>query len=121
MQQRDGEAARAEPGRTPEKVIARLASRAHGVVTRAELRRAGISAEQIRQRMAKGSLIAVHRGVYRVGHHAPSTEARYLAAVKACGERAVLCGLAAACLWRLIKGSPPRPEVMAPVNRRFRV
>jgi Transcriptional regulator, AbiEi antitoxin len=118
VQQQDGEAAGAGRRRTPEDVIAHIASRAHGVVTRAELRREGISAEQIRQRMAKGSLIAVHRGVYRVGHYAPSTEARYLAAVKACGDRAVLCGLAAAFLWRLIKGSSSRPEVMAPVKRR---
>jgi hypothetical protein len=28
----------------------------------------------------------VYPGVYRVGHHAPSLEARYLAAVWACGR-----------------------------------
>jgi hypothetical protein len=40
-----------------------------------------------------------------------------MAAVKACGERAVLSGRSAAHLWRLIKGSPPRPEVLAPSKR----
>lgn len=40
-----------------------------------------------------------------------------MAAVKACGDRAVLCGRAAAHLWRLIKGRPPQPEVLAPVKR----
>ena len=95
-----------------ERIIRGLASRSHGVVTRAELLRAGISAEAIRQRVDKGLLSPVHRGVYRVGHHAPSLEARYLAAVKACGDGAVLSGRAAAYLWRLIKGSPPRPEVL---------
>ena len=34
-----------------------------------------------------GALLPVHRGVYRVGHRAPSVDARYLAAVLACGER----------------------------------
>ena len=49
----------------------------------------------------------VHRGVYRVGHRAPSVEARYLAAVLACGEGAVLSGRAAAYLWGLLKGPAP--------------
>jgi hypothetical protein len=60
----------------------------------------------------------VHRGVYRVGHRARSREADYLAAVKACGEHAVLCGRAAAHLWHLIRGSPPKPEVLTYTNRR---
>jgi hypothetical protein len=45
---------------------------------------------------------------------APSTEADYLAAVRACGQKAVLSGPAAAWLWGLIKGSPPTPEVTSP-------
>lgn len=40
-----------------------------------------------------------------------------MAAVKACGSRAVLCGPPAAHLWRLIRGSPPQPEVRAPTRR----
>ena len=68
--------------------------------------------------MAKGTLHRMYPGVYSVGHRAVSTEARYLAAIKACGERAVLCGLAAAWLWRLVKGRPPAPEVSAPKERR---
>jgi hypothetical protein len=99
-------------------VIARLASRAHGVVTRSELLGAGITFGQIRRRLDRGALIAVHRGVYRVGHRAPSLDAHYMAAVKACGDRAVLCARAAAHLWVLLKGSPPQPEVLAPVKRR---
>jgi very-short-patch-repair endonuclease len=49
---------------------------------------------------------------------APSREARYLAAVKACGDRALLSGRAAAHLWRLTKGPPPQPEVITPNDRR---
>jgi very-short-patch-repair endonuclease len=55
-----------------------------------------------------------------VGHVAPSLEARYLAAVKACGEGALLSGRAAAYLWRLLKGSPPMPEVLTPNDRRVK-
>jgi hypothetical protein len=88
------------------------------VVTRRQLLRAGLTRHEIEQRIADGSLIVVHRGVYRVGHVAPSLESRYVAAVLACGDQAVLSGLAAAHLFGLVKGSPPRPEVTAPVRRR---
>ncbi len=100
-----------------DRIISRLASRAHGVVTRAELLGVGITRDQIKRRLQSGHLIAVHRGVYRAGHHAPSREAHYMAAVKACGDRAVLCGRAAAHIWRLTRGSPPKPEVLAPTKR----
>jgi hypothetical protein len=45
-------------------------------------------------------------------------EARYLAAVLACGDRALLSGRSAAYLLGLIRGSPPPPEVTAPTERR---
>jgi hypothetical protein len=60
----------------------------------------------------------VHPGVYRVGHQAPSVEATHLAAVWACGKRAVLSGRAAAHLWRIVKGAAPPPEVTTPYERR---
>jgi very-short-patch-repair endonuclease len=60
----------------------------------------------------------VHRGVYRVGHRAPSLEARYLAAVLACGDGAVLSGLAATHLFGLVKRPPPEAEVSAPSQKR---
>jgi predicted transcriptional regulator of viral defense system len=97
-----------------DEIVAWIASRQHGVVTRSQLLAAGISARSIEKRLDKGSLIRVHRGVYRVGHVAPSLEADYMAAVLACGERAVLSGRAAARLLGLIRNSPaPAPEVTA--------
>jgi hypothetical protein len=65
-------------------------------------------------------LIVEFRGVYRAGHRAQSVEARYMAAVKACGKGAVLSGLAAAYLVGLVKGPAPRPEVTAPTERRVK-
>jgi Transcriptional regulator, AbiEi antitoxin len=104
--------------RTVEAVVAEVATRGHGVVERRELMRAGLSPDCIDRRVRKGALIEVHRGVYRVGHRAPSIEADYRAAVLACGDRAVLSGRAAAHLWGLLRGRPPAPEVTAPTERR---
>jgi hypothetical protein len=61
-------------------------------VTRAQLLRAGVTVDQINRRLRSGALLREYPGVYRVGHRAPSVEARYLAAVWACGEGALLCG-----------------------------
>jgi hypothetical protein len=90
------------------------------VVTRAQLLDAGVSDKEIKRRLERKSLIRVHRGVYRVGHKAPSIEARYLAAVLACGDGAVLSGEAAGYLWGLIKGSAPPPEVTTPKDRKVK-
>jgi very-short-patch-repair endonuclease len=107
-------------GETVEEVLARIARRQHGVVTRKQLLDAGVSSDEIRWRLRQGSLIRVHAGVYRVGHKAPNIEARYHAAVLACGEGAVLSGEAAAYLWGLVKGTAPPPEVTAPKRRRVK-
>jgi len=105
--------------RTVETILARLASRSHGVVTRRQLVAVGITHREISHRLAIGALLREHRGVYRVGHRAPSVEARYLAAVLASGDGAVLSGLAAAHLWGLTRGTAPPPEVTTRTERRI--
>jgi very-short-patch-repair endonuclease len=105
---------------TVEATLAKLATRSHGVATRAQLLAAGITSDEIKHRLALGALLREHRGVYRVGHRAPSIEARYLAAVWACGEGAVLSGRAAAHLWGILKGAAPAPEVTAPGEHRIK-
>ena len=79
---------------------------------------AGISTREIGRRVVNGSLIRVHRGVYRVGHDAPCLEATYLGAVLACGERARLGARTAAYYAGLVRGQAPPPEVMTPTYRR---
>jgi very-short-patch-repair endonuclease len=103
---------------TVEVVIGRLAASQHGLVTRAQLLDAGLTRNHVEHRLLFGALLPVHRGVYRVGHRAPSIEANYLAAVLACGDDARLSGRAAAHLLGLLKGPVPPPEVTAPVKRR---
>jgi very-short-patch-repair endonuclease len=105
---------------TVDEVIGRIASRQHGVVTRAQLLDAGVSDKELRGRMERKALLRVHPGVYRVGHRAPSIEARYHAAVRACGAGAVLSGEAAGYLWSLLKGSAPPPDVTTPARRRVK-
>src|SRR3954468_12479024 len=103
--------------RTPEQIAAEIATRQWGNVTRAQLLAAGIKRGAIDRRVERGLLIHEHGGVYRVGHTAPSTEATYMAAVLAGREGALLCSRAAAHLMRLLTGSPPPPEVIAPKER----
>jgi very-short-patch-repair endonuclease len=104
--------------RSAEHEVARIARRQHGVVTLGQLLETGLSRDGVKRRVKKGMLHREHRGVYRVGHRAPSTEARYMAAVLACGESSVLSGRAAAFLFGLVKGAAPAPEVTTIADRR---
>jgi very-short-patch-repair endonuclease len=79
--------------------IAQLAAKQHGVVTAAQLAAFGLSRGRISDRAAAGRLHPVHRGVYAVGHTRLSERGRWLAAVLACGNGAVLSHLSAADLW----------------------
>ena len=108
----------AHPVHTVDQKLAGIAHRSHGVVTRSEALGAGITTAEITRRVRSGALLRVHRGVYRVGHRAPSVEATYLAAVRACGDGAVLSGRAAGHLLGLLRGRPPRPEVTTLLSRR---
>jgi hypothetical protein len=98
--------------------VGQLATRSHGVVTRRQLIAAGVTEDEIDQRLVTGALLREHRGVYRVGHRAPTVEARYLAAVLACGNGALLSGSAAGHLWGLLRGAAPPPQVLTPTERR---
>jgi hypothetical protein len=99
--------------------LAGVASRQNGIATREQLLAAGFSGSAIDRRVRSGLLITVHRGVYRVGHAAPSVAATYTAAVLACGSGAVLGGRAAAHVQRLLPGRPPVPEVLVGRKRRI--
>ena len=106
--------------RTLRTELARLAHETHGVVTRRQLLEAGIDPSAVARARRSGLLLAVHPGVYRVGHRAPNIEADYVAAVLACGDGAALSGRAAGHLLGLLRSAPARPEVTAPRERRVR-
>lgn len=106
------------PQNRTDQIIARLAWRTHGVVTRRRLLAAGVSDKEIKVRLRRGSLIRLYPGVYRVGHAAPSVEATYMAAVLACGRGSELMGAPAAHLYELTKGDAPAPVIRTPTERR---
>jgi hypothetical protein len=88
------------------------------VITAKQLLEAGLTRQGIQRRVSNGLLHRVYRGVYRVGHRPPSTEASYLAAVLACGEEAALSGYPAAFVHGLLRGVPPAPEISTTADRR---
>ena len=92
--------------------IAKLAARQHGVVSRAQLLDAGLSANQVRVQVRASRLRPLHRGVYLLGSLAGRLEparAREMAAVLACGPGAVLSHQSAARLLGM-RPTEPRPE-----------
>jgi hypothetical protein len=91
-----------------------LAARQYGVVTRAQLVAVGMSEEAIARRMRSGRLHRLHRGVYAVGHTALSQHGRWLAAVLACGDGALLSHRSAAALWGLRPTSATMIDVTVP-------
>jgi hypothetical protein len=101
---------------TPFATTARIARTRHGRVSRGQLLAEGVEAEQIKRWIRDGRLRPVHRGIYAVGHTAPSVEATYMAAVLAAGHGAALSHYADAHLLQLLPGDPPPPEVTVPTT-----
>jgi very-short-patch-repair endonuclease len=91
----------AVPAQKVDGILAQMAGRRRGVVTREELLAVGLSADQIEARIASGALIRIHPGVYIVGHMALAPYAMEAAALVACRPRALLGGRSSAGLWRL--------------------
>jgi hypothetical protein len=88
-------------GNGVDRLIATLADRQHGVVTRRALVAAGIGRRAISHRIASGRLYPVHRGVYVVGHRHLTPDARRIAAVLAAGTGAALSHRGAGSLWEV--------------------
>jgi hypothetical protein len=82
--------------------IADLARRQHGVVARTQLIELGLGPDAIDWRVRRSRLHRVHRAVYAVGHLSLARNARFMAAVLACGEGAALSHFSAAVLWRIL-------------------
>ena len=90
-------------------MIARIAGGQHGRITWGQLRGAGVDSDRIGRWAADGRLRRVHRGVYAVGHTAPSPQADLMAAVLACGEGAVASHHSAAQLFGILRSRPAKP------------
>jgi very-short-patch-repair endonuclease len=93
----------------PDALVAAMAKAQHGAASIDQLHEAGLSDAAVMRRVRAGRLHRVHRGVYAVGHIAPSNKRRWMAAVLALGEGAVLSHRSAAALWKLLP--PPDNQV----------
>jgi Transcriptional regulator, AbiEi antitoxin/Protein of unknown function (DUF559) len=85
--------------------IAELAEHQHGVIALRQLRELGLSASAVRERVAVRKLHRAHRGVYAVGHSLLSMQGRRMAAVLACGPRAVASHRMAGALHAVVNSS----------------
>jgi hypothetical protein len=86
--------------------IARIATRQHGVITTTQLAAVGIDKFAINKRVRAGRLHRLYRGVYAVGHRSLSWRGRWLAAVLAAGDGAVLSHVSAVALWQFLRPIP---------------
>jgi very-short-patch-repair endonuclease len=83
-----------------------IARRQHHVVTHGQLVALGLTDSAIKHRVATGRLHRVHRGVYAVGRRDMSRQARWMAAVLACGPGALLCRVSAGALYGILRDEP---------------
>jgi very-short-patch-repair endonuclease/predicted transcriptional regulator of viral defense system len=84
---------------TRDRKIAKLADRQHGVVALRQLLALGLGPGAIKYRVVSGRLHLVHPGVHAVGRRQLEWRGVLIAAVLACGPRAVLSHRSAARLW----------------------
>jgi len=108
-------------GRRPDTddTIFAIAARQHGVVSRPQLLGVGVPAHAIDDRLQKGRLRRLHRGVYGLGP-CPARYEREAAAVFACGDGAVLSHRTASALWELTPPPRRRAPVDVATSRRLR-
>jgi very-short-patch-repair endonuclease len=111
-------------------VAAAIAERQHGVVSLGQLNVAGLDKHAVLHRARTGRLRRLHQGVYAVGHGALHPEARWMAAVLACGGGprtspgrsrgildcwgAALSHRSAAALWELLPPGGGSVDVSVP-------
>ena len=98
--------------------LAARAKRQHGVIARRQIAELGLGRHYIDRQVQRGRLHVLHRGVYAVGHRSLSRHGRWMAAVLAVGDGAVLRQRSAAVLWKIREGEPALIEIAAPREHR---
>jgi hypothetical protein len=92
----------------------RLTGRQHGVVTREQLLRLGMSPGAIRARLRAGRLHRLYPGVYAVGRPDVDRLGRLMAATLACGPDARLSHRSGGELWRIASKASGWIDVSVP-------
>jgi Transcriptional regulator, AbiEi antitoxin len=96
--------------------IAQLSARQHGRISYQQLLAEGVDARRIERWLRDGRLRRAHRGIYAVGHTAPSWHADLMAAVLACGEGARASHHSAGHLAGILKHPPPKHHITVPTT-----
>ncbi len=110
-------AVRFYPPVEPDLQVAHIAERQHGVISRGQALRIGITRRAISGRTSSGRWEPVHRGVYRIAGSVPTWHQQVMAACLAAGSDAVASHRTAATLWS-IPGIEPQLELTVPERRR---
>src|SRR3954453_20374812 len=100
-------------GRVDREILA-IAMAQHGVIALWQLLSVGLSASAVRERVAAGRLHRIHQGVYAVGRPDVTIKGRWMAAVLACGDGALLSHRSAATLHELLNARAGRIHVTVP-------
>jgi very-short-patch-repair endonuclease len=79
-----------------------LIERQHGVIARRQLLMLGVGPNAISRRVSSGRLHVLWRGVYAAGRPTVTVRGWWMAAVLACGNRAVLSHASAGALWGML-------------------
>jgi very-short-patch-repair endonuclease len=103
--------------REKDRAVCELAGEQHGIVTRRQLLDLGLTGRAIDGRLGRAQLHEVFRGVYVLGARRITRKGRWIAAVLAAGEGALLSHRSAAQLWRLLPPRAERIEVICPPGR----
>lgn len=90
-------------------IIAQLAVRQSGRVSRRQLLASGVSPDAIDRRIAAGRLLVEHPGVYAVGYAGGGVDERWAMALLRAGDGSMLSNLASAAAWRI---RLPAPQVV---------
>jgi very-short-patch-repair endonuclease len=97
-----------------ETAIVALAERQHGLVTLPQLQLHGLGKAAVAKRAKDGRLHRIHRGVYAVGRPYLTQHGHWLAAVLACGPKAVLSHRSGSGLQGIRQNNRARTDVTLP-------
>jgi very-short-patch-repair endonuclease len=98
--------------------VVRQGGRHHRIVSGRQLNVIGLDKSAIARRVSEGRLTRLHHCVYLVGPPPPSLHGKWLAAVIACGDGAVLSHRHAAMLWDIRGTDRADVDVTVPGNAR---
>lgn len=99
------------------RAVAHLASRQHGVASRKQLRRLGLTDDAVLRWLRDGRIHRVQRGVYAIGRADLDAQGRIQAAVLACGAQAIVSHRSAAYLLGIGARAPLVVDVTPPGQR----